>query len=365
MTTDARPPTSDEAVSGTWSGAPGSRYTLVDDYPDTTPADVSVGVRYHDREALLLINAVTARIRVGGLYFNAATHDPSTSLVERFNSFPTNPKTASAWTPDDINGVGANALEAFGFFVSTLVSSCDFSDAQLEVTYSPPLACALTKTEQGDSLSFSANSNLELALAATEQGDALVFLVDIDRECALSVTEGGDALVSSAVAGARVASLGAVEAADSVSSAAMTTLLATVSQTEQGDTISSTLNNRISVALAIVEGGDTIIATFERTSIAAGLSVSEESDAISCEVFGAIRATASITEAGDMLAASAYSGVFEDDDTVLASASVDVFASLDVTEDDDFSATPRAGDDGRMVSPMTRSNVRSMVVPLM
>ena len=39
MATDARNPTSDEAVSGTWTGTAGSRFAVVDDYPDSSGAD--------------------------------------------------------------------------------------------------------------------------------------------------------------------------------------------------------------------------------------------------------------------------------------------------------------------------------------
>lgn len=39
MATQTRAPTSDYNFTGTWTGTDGSRYTLVDDYPDTTPDD--------------------------------------------------------------------------------------------------------------------------------------------------------------------------------------------------------------------------------------------------------------------------------------------------------------------------------------
>lgn len=165
MVTVSRAPTSDEAVSGSWTGSAGSRYTLVDDYPDTTGADklthgttagnitfgftafaipsgssnISVSVLYYDDKNGTGACQVGARLKVGGNYYNAATHNPVNGVfTQRTDSWATNPKTGVAWTVDDINGVGANALQAFGWNSTDASPTIDLTSIQLDVTYSPP-----------------------------------------------------------------------------------------------------------------------------------------------------------------------------------------------------------------------------------
>ena len=164
MATQNRAPTSDEAVSGTWTGSAGTRYQAVDDYPDTAPADylahgtaagnltfgftafsipagatsISVQVRYYDAEPSVGNNNCAGRLKVGGNYYNAATHNPAgATYTARSDNWATNPKTAAAWTVDDVNGVGANALQAFGFYSGDANPAIRFSCVQLQVTYTP------------------------------------------------------------------------------------------------------------------------------------------------------------------------------------------------------------------------------------
>lgn len=166
MAEQTRNPTSDEAVSGTWTGTAGSRYQNVDDYPDTGGTDflaggtatsvitfgfsvftvpsgstgISVDVDYHDGEASNGANNCGGRLKVGDNYYNAATHNPSGSgWTARTDNWATNPKTTTAWTVDDVNGVGANALQAFGINSTDSNPAFRFSGIRLRVTYTAPI----------------------------------------------------------------------------------------------------------------------------------------------------------------------------------------------------------------------------------
>jgi hypothetical protein len=168
VATDSRNPISDEAASGTLSGTASSRYVLVDDYPDTTPADYlqfgtttaqitfgfspfaiparstinSVTVQYHDSEPSSGTNNAAGRLKVGGSYYNSATHNPSgTAYTARSNTWATNPKTSAAWTVDQVNGTDAtNALQAFGIGSTDSNPTFRVSGVQLVVDYTPPVA---------------------------------------------------------------------------------------------------------------------------------------------------------------------------------------------------------------------------------
>ena len=164
MATDTRNPTSDEGFSGIVDGTGGLRYTDVDDYPDTGAGrtvrtfgpsilaanitfgftafsvptgstSISIDVLYHDETS----GATTlgGRLKVGGNYYNATEHSVST-LTARDDAWATNPKSASAWTVDDVNGVGTNALQAFGVRTSDCNPAVKISDILLQVTYTPP-----------------------------------------------------------------------------------------------------------------------------------------------------------------------------------------------------------------------------------
>jgi hypothetical protein len=162
MATQTRAPTSDEAASGTLSGSAGTRYTLLDDHPDTTGADIltfgtttaqitfgfsafsvpagstinSVQVQYYDGEAANGANNCCGRLKVGASYFNAATHNPAgTTYTSRTDTWATNPATAAAWTVDQVNGIGANALAAFGIGSTDSNPTFRVSSVQLVVDY--------------------------------------------------------------------------------------------------------------------------------------------------------------------------------------------------------------------------------------
>src|SRR5512147_924446 len=137
MATKTRNPTSDDAVTGTVSGTPDIRYQSVDDHPDSTgndyldfgtaasyitfgftafdvPAgatDISVQVIYYIKDASTTgTNNTRARLKIGGNYYNfGSSHNPSSQYVLTTDDFgATNPASSSAWTVDDVNGVGAN-----------------------------------------------------------------------------------------------------------------------------------------------------------------------------------------------------------------------------------------------------------------
>jgi hypothetical protein len=163
---DTRNPTGDGIVAGTVSGSSPTRYQAVDDYPDTTPTDylqfgttansehtftftaltipagstsISVDVLYYDAEPANGTNSSAGRLRVGGTQYSSATHNPSgTTYTSRTKSWATNPKSTVAWTVDDVNGVGTNALQQFGMIGPDSNPAWRVSSVQLKVNYTPP-----------------------------------------------------------------------------------------------------------------------------------------------------------------------------------------------------------------------------------
>jgi hypothetical protein len=77
-------------------------------------------------------NNIRAAIKVGSTVYNTTDsgNNPGPSFNTYSYNFSTNPKTGLAWTINDINGFGANALEQFG------VSSTDLNpDIQVSMVY--------------------------------------------------------------------------------------------------------------------------------------------------------------------------------------------------------------------------------------
>jgi hypothetical protein len=162
--TAERSPVSDDSASGDWSGTFGSRYQLVDDYPDPTgidylqfgptaghicfgfsPFNVPVGATIHAVQILVYITEVAGgtnrwygRAKVGGNYYNDATaHFPtSTQWSQQSARLSSNPKTGLPWTVDDVNGAGANALQGFGAYSTDVSPAIRFSSMALQVIYS-------------------------------------------------------------------------------------------------------------------------------------------------------------------------------------------------------------------------------------
>lgn len=164
MATQSRNPTSDTAVSGTWTGSAGTRYTLVDDYPDSGGVDklthgttagyivlgfsafsipagstaITVAVKWYDQKTSTPVCNIRSRLRVGGSDYNAASSiAPATSITARSQAWATNPRSAAAWTVDDINGVGGNALTGVGWYSTDASPTINLTSIQIEVTYTP------------------------------------------------------------------------------------------------------------------------------------------------------------------------------------------------------------------------------------
>lgn len=221
MATDTRNPTSDESVTGAWTGSVGSRYTLVDDYPDTVPTDVldtptavggaqitfgftafaiptgstniSVQVQYYDQDVSSGTNNAGGRIKVSGSYFNASTHNPSTTLTIRSDNWATNPNTAAAWTVTDIN----TNLQAFGFNSTDASPALRFSSIRLQVTYTPPLDGGWTKAQ-----SASNSGATSIALTGVTAGNIIAMWIDWESSptTSLSVSDGTSSLTMCSLA---------------------------------------------------------------------------------------------------------------------------------------------------------------------
>lgn len=149
---------SDESVSGTWTAIVNSRYSVVDDYPDANGTDflthgtaagnitfgfsafsipvgataISINLDYYDKKNASQACNIGGRLKVGGSYYNATTHNPTNGTwVHRIDTWATNPSTSGAWTVADIN----TNLQAFGWVSSDASPAIDLSSIQLSVTY--------------------------------------------------------------------------------------------------------------------------------------------------------------------------------------------------------------------------------------
>lgn len=225
MATQTRNPTSDDAVSGTWTGSAGSRFGVVDDYPDTTGADelthgttagnltfgysaftipsnatnISVFVDYYDYKNGSQGCNIGARLKVGASYFNAATHNPangSANRTQRTDTFATNPATSAAWTADQINGTaGSDNLVGFGWVSTDASPTITLSSVRLRVTYDANTTLALasgTYTYSGKSATFPVGRKLALASGTyTYSGKDATFTVDTGGEGTVLTAESG------------------------------------------------------------------------------------------------------------------------------------------------------------------------------
>lgn len=161
MTAITRAPTSDEAVAGGWVEA-APRFSRVADHPDltylnavqcaTTPGTLTFGfapfalasnssvqsviVHFAMRTVGFGTASGGARLKVGGTYFNEAPRTFSISAATIDSAiWATNPKTGGPWSVDEINGIGPNALEAFGIFADDVDPTIQVSSVQLRVDY--------------------------------------------------------------------------------------------------------------------------------------------------------------------------------------------------------------------------------------
>jgi hypothetical protein len=164
MPTQTRNPENDISATGTWSGTAGDRWQLVYDFPDdsvdfllhgttagnilfgydafTIPsnaADITLRLRYYDQEGTNGLNNIAGRLRIGSLFRNATTHNPTTTTTLRTDTWATNPVTNAAWTPAEINGTdGTNPLNGFGFVSTDANPQIRIYSVEMEVEYTTP-----------------------------------------------------------------------------------------------------------------------------------------------------------------------------------------------------------------------------------
>lgn len=167
---DIRRPTGDTAdKSGTWTYTSGSTmWNLVDEDPAddadyaTTPTAaggayqylsysalsvpsiatiIDVTVTYRCKDASSGSNNMRAAIKVGGTLYgttDAGANPSNTGFTDRSYAFTTNPKSVAAWTVDDVNGIGTNALQAFGVNSSDASPAIQVSQVYMTVNYTVP-----------------------------------------------------------------------------------------------------------------------------------------------------------------------------------------------------------------------------------
>ncbi|MFC1637538.1 Ig-like domain-containing protein [Candidatus Margulisiibacteriota bacterium] len=105
-----------------------------------TITNLSIFYRYYK----LLPQACNIRsaLLVGGTNYDTVDPgvDPAskTTWYDRTYDYSTNPKSGGAWTADDINGVGVNALQAFGVYSSDASPNLWVSQIYATVTYTVP-----------------------------------------------------------------------------------------------------------------------------------------------------------------------------------------------------------------------------------
>jgi hypothetical protein len=185
-------PTSDIAASGTWDGSAGTRYQALDDHPDSAGTDYrlhgttagrlvmghaafaiaggsvinSVSVRYYDYKTTTATAAARAGLRVGGTDYYAATHPPTaTTYVLRTDTWALNPRTGVAWTVDDVNGVGGNALAGFSVGATDANPAIRFASAELVVDWQASTTTTTTTTTTTSAASTSTTSTTLPVLA--------------------------------------------------------------------------------------------------------------------------------------------------------------------------------------------------------
>ena len=175
MSQQTRNPTSDIAFTGTWTGTAGSRYQNVDDHPDSTGADKlthgttagkglfgylvfsapvgatiqSVQVVYYDQKTGGPAASWGAFLRVNGAEQAVIdAHNPANGTwTLRTATMTTNPVTGQAWTVDQVNGVGSNALDAFGLIATDASPTIEVASIQLLVNYLEPTRGLLSFSE--------------------------------------------------------------------------------------------------------------------------------------------------------------------------------------------------------------------------
>lgn len=176
-------PTGDDAVTGTWNIYPASPTTYYDKVEDAigTPDDdatyiyctakgritftfsafsipsnatiTNVNIYFRHKKIANGGANIGTVIKVGGNYYlSTGAVNPTRDTWVTSNSiglvateWTTNPKTAVAWTVDDVNGIGANALEAFGVNRTGTNQTPYCTQVYAEVNYTlPTLSISVT-----------------------------------------------------------------------------------------------------------------------------------------------------------------------------------------------------------------------------
>ena len=119
MSTQTRNPTSDLVETGTWAGASaGTRYTLVDDYPDTAGTDklthgTATAGHINFGFTAFTVPAGSTAISVQVLYYDSKAGSPSCNLAAelRIGSTPT---VHAAASHNPANGTITQRTDDFG-----------------------------------------------------------------------------------------------------------------------------------------------------------------------------------------------------------------------------------------------------------
>lgn len=163
--TQIRRPTADESSTGTWVafGGDGSYYNKVyEAVPDddgsyiyatangrnrfdftlfsipTTAAVSKLSIVYRHKKTAPQACNIRSALLVGGTTYDTTDPgiDPTRNVWNTTTyDYTTNPKTSVAWIPDDINGISANSIEAFGVYTNDASPNPFVTQVYAEVTY--------------------------------------------------------------------------------------------------------------------------------------------------------------------------------------------------------------------------------------
>lgn len=168
MATQTRLPTGDGVNNSYVSSTGSSKYLDVDD-PIATPDDASTYLYKEDANANALFtfaafsvptgstiirltihfraqnagagdsNSIGGRLRINSTQYNASLNGLTSSWDDYSSTWTTNPATGAAWTVDDINGIGSNPVQQFGFLAGGISAGerQEVTRTYIEVEYTP------------------------------------------------------------------------------------------------------------------------------------------------------------------------------------------------------------------------------------
>jgi len=80
--------------------------------------------------------SIETSIKVGGNWYDTDITNPTQDVWSDTNTdYPNNPDTSQPWTVDQINGIGANALDTFGWYVTDADPDVYVTNVALRVSY--------------------------------------------------------------------------------------------------------------------------------------------------------------------------------------------------------------------------------------